>query len=48
MRTGLHAIGSGVQILGIAAAVTVLTAILAYAALVFLLVAVQAVSAFGQ
>jgi hypothetical protein len=48
MNTGLHAIGWGLPRLAIALVVTVFAALIAYSILVFVIVAVQAVAAFGQ
>lgn len=48
MQPGLHALGWGLQRLAIAVGLTVFAAILAYSALVFVMVTVQAVGAFGQ
>ena len=48
MRTGLHAVGWGLQRLALALGVAAVTIVLAYSALVFVLVAGQAISAWGQ
>lgn len=48
MHSGLHAVGIGFQRLGVVAGVVVLGAALSYILLVFALVVVQAVGAFGQ
>jgi hypothetical protein len=48
MQTGLHAIGWGLQRLTIGLVLTVFAALLAYAALIFVIVTIQAVQAFGQ
>lgn len=48
MQAGRHAIGWGLSTLAIALGATVLAAILAYAMLVFVIVAVQAAGALGQ
>lgn len=48
MQSGLHAVGLGFQRLGIVAGFLAFGVILAYAVLVFGIVAVQAVGAFGQ
>jgi hypothetical protein len=48
MHTRLHAIRWGLPRLAIALGVAALTTIIAYAALVFVIVVVQAVSSFGQ
>ena len=48
MQTGLHAIGWGLQRLSIAAGALLLAAALAYVALVFVLIAIQAVGAMSQ
>jgi hypothetical protein len=48
MHSGLHAVGVGFQRLGLVAGVVVLGAALSYILLVFVLVVVQAVAAFGQ
>lgn len=48
VQTGLHALGSGLQRMTIALVLTVFLALLAYAGLVFVIVTVQAVQAFGQ
>jgi hypothetical protein len=48
MQPGLRAIGWGVQRLAIALAATVFAAVLAYSVVVFVMVAVQAVTAFKQ
>lgn len=48
MQPGLHAIGWGLQRLAILLGVTAIAAVLAYSALVFVIVAIQAVTAFGQ
>ncbi len=48
MNTGLHAIGWGLQRLGIALAVTAMAALLAYVTLVTVIVVGQAASSFGQ
>ena len=47
MRVGLQALGWGLQRLAIALGIAVLAAVLAYIAWVFVIVAVQAVSALG-
>jgi len=48
MRTGLHALGWGLPRLGLAVAVLVFVPVLLYALVVFVMVAGQAVAAFGQ
>ncbi len=48
MQTGLHAIGWGLPRLAIAAAITVLATLIAYATLVFVIVAVQAIGALSH
>jgi hypothetical protein len=48
MQTGLHAVGWSLQRLSIVLALGAIAAILAYSTLIFVIVAVQAVAAFGQ
>jgi hypothetical protein len=48
MNTGLHAISSGLQRFAIILGLALIAAIMAYATLIFVIVAVQAVSTFGQ
>jgi hypothetical protein len=48
MQPALHAIGWGLPRLAIAIAATAFAVILAYSALVFVIIVVQAASAFGQ
>ena len=48
MHTGLHAIRWGLPRLAITLGVAASAILLAYAALVFVIVVVQAVSSFGQ
>ncbi len=48
MQTGLHAVGWDLQRMGIALAILVFGAFFAYATLVFVIVVVQGVAAFGQ
>jgi hypothetical protein len=48
MQTGLHAIGWGLQRFSIVLGATAVVAMLAYATLVFVIVAVQAAAAFGS
>jgi hypothetical protein len=48
MQTGLHAIGWGLQRLGIVLGVIVFGTLLAYAILVTIIVVGQGVAAFGQ
>jgi hypothetical protein len=48
MQPGLHAIGWGLQRLVVVAGLAVFAALFAYSALVFIIIAVQAVSAFGS
>jgi hypothetical protein len=48
MHAGLHAIGWGLPRLAIALGATVFATVIAYSILVFVIVAVQAVAAFGQ
>jgi hypothetical protein len=48
VHTGLHGLSWGLQRLGIVTAVTVFAVLLAYVALVVVLVAIQAAAAFGQ
>jgi hypothetical protein len=48
MQSGIHALGSGLQKTAIVLGIAVIGAILAYCALVFVIVVVQAVSTFGQ
>lgn len=48
MHTGLHALSWGLPRLAIALAATVFAVVIAYSVLVFVIVAVQAVAAFGQ
>jgi hypothetical protein len=48
MRTGLHAVGWGLQRLALALGIAALGIMLAYSALVLVLVAGQAISSWGQ
>jgi hypothetical protein len=48
MNTGLHAGGWGLQRLALALVATAFGLILAYALLVFVIVAIQGVASFGQ
>jgi hypothetical protein len=48
VQTGLNALGSGLQRMTIVLVLTVFLALLTYAGLVFVIVTVQAVQAFGQ
>jgi hypothetical protein len=48
MNAGLHAVGWGAQRLALALVATAFAAVLAYAGLVFVIVAIQAVASFGQ
>jgi type IV secretory pathway VirB3-like protein len=48
MQTGLHAIGWGLSRFALVLGVAVLAAVMAYATLVFVVIAVQAFSALGQ
>jgi hypothetical protein len=48
MHTGLHAIGWGLSRFTLALGAAAVIAVLAYTTLVFVIIAVQAVSAFGQ
>lgn len=48
MQTGPAMVGSGAQRVAIAVGLTVLVAILAYSALIFVIVVIQAAAAFGQ
>jgi hypothetical protein len=48
MHAGLHAIGWGLPRLAIAVGAAVFAVLLAYCVLVFVIVVVQAVAAFGQ
>ncbi len=48
MQTALHAIGWGASRLAIVLGLAAFGALLAYAILVFVLVAIQGVAAFGQ
>jgi hypothetical protein len=48
MNTGLHAVGWGLQRLALALVATAFGLVLAYALLVFVIVAVQGVASFGQ
>ncbi|MGB9182919.1 MAG: hypothetical protein WCB67_02555 [Solirubrobacteraceae bacterium] len=48
MQSGLHAVGTGFQRLGLVAGAVVLAAALAYMLLVFVLVVIQAAGSFGQ
>jgi hypothetical protein len=48
MQSGLHAIGWGLSRFVMALGVTALAILLAYATLVFVIVAVQAAGAWGQ
>jgi hypothetical protein len=48
MHTGLHAIGWALPRLAIVLGLSVLAILLAYAVLVFVIVAIQAVGALGQ
>ena len=48
MHAGLHAITWGLPRLAIALGAAVLAALLAYALLIFVIVAIQSVAAFGQ
>jgi hypothetical protein len=48
MHTGLHALGWGLPRLAIALGAAVFAVIIAYSFLVFVIVALQAVAAFGQ
>ncbi len=48
MQSGLHAVGIGFQRLGLVAGLVVVAAALSYMLLIFALVIVQAVGAFGQ
>jgi hypothetical protein len=48
MQSGLHAIGWGARRLSIAVVGAAFAAILAYAVLIFAIVTIQAVTAFGQ
>jgi hypothetical protein len=47
MHTGLHALGTGAQRLGVGVGLLVLLVVLGYSLLVFGIVAIQAVSAMG-
>jgi hypothetical protein len=48
VQTGLHAITWSLQRLGLALVATVFAALLAYATLIFILVAIQAAQSFGH
>lgn len=48
MHAGLHAIGWGLPRLAIALVVTVFAVLIAYSVLVFVVVGLQALAAFGQ
>jgi hypothetical protein len=48
MHTGLHAVGLGLSRLAIVIGLTVLGAVLAYVALIFVIVVIQAGASFGQ
>ena len=48
MQTGLHAIGWGLQRLGIVLGITAFAAILAYSVLIFVIVVGQTAATFGQ
>jgi hypothetical protein len=48
MRTGRHALGAGVQMVGVTVGLLLLLAVLAYVVLVLVLVVGQAASTFGS
>jgi hypothetical protein len=48
VQTGLHAVTWGLQRLGLALVATAFAALLAYAVLIFVLVAIQAAQSFGH
>jgi hypothetical protein len=48
METGLHAVGVGVRALGVVTVFAVFAVLLSYSMLVFGIVVVQGISAFGH
>lgn len=48
MHAGIHAVGTGAQRLGVVLLLAAFAIVMAYAVLVFAILVVQSVSAFGQ